>query len=679
MQHQHNKSKNTAKTMADPDEHHIGDTATSAAINWLNDNFVGSHDGPEATAAFPASPCLFQDDAGDNNFSQMSDDQDQTMTEASPCLFQDDAGENNFSQMSNDQDQTMTEEDLLNLKASSTGANESRTRQTQGRPHRQLVDDSSAGSLLGDDDNDSYKSSASLLRPTMNHRRSVSPPPSLPRPCRNKMGPKEVLYRQQYSGYVSDRIQDFRSKHSLHDFRSMTKEQQSGEKKRVLDLLNRLRMISPSLDDDSRMPESPALTNQSRRSGSSDGSSTESEDDDTVEAAPGQSMVLLSPRPKEPSTDFPQDDVSEASSIEYVRGSQFQSPTERFDKKRKPSSSGQRGADTSRLRLDSDDPLAKSIGRLTLGDDHIFTSSQSPIAAMIDSPIRSSSSHDEDDDITDPMETQPDISFGSDTLASKKYDNDSLVETAMLPDKKVRWDFDGLHEKEAPTDVQLRRGCFFHLKTIPTGVRSFPDPFRFYPDPLQKRLRLLCRWFNDHTERALVLSMEGQHLIDVILKQALAKEPKSEGAEINQEGGILIVAREKEDLEAWRHSFREGSAFSVLNHAMLPPKERKTLSGSTMAAKYDLVLTTYEAFKSPDVVVTLDENNHAKLTAPQASGAWCSASQPQQGTPNKKLSFLHRLRWRKIVFVDIVGRKSYLAKAGTTRQLAAVAALAHSR
>jgi hypothetical protein len=635
--------------MADPDEHYKGDTATSAAINWLNDNFVGSHDGPEATAAFPASPCLFQDDAGDNNFSQMSDDQDQTMTE----------------------------EDLLNLKASSTGGNGSRTGQTQGRPHSPLVDDSSAGSLLGDD-NDSYKKSASPLRPTMNHRRSVSPPPSLPRPCR-KMGPKEVLYRQQYSGYVSDRIQDFRSKHSLPDYRTMTKEQQSREQKRVLDLLERLRMVSPSLDDDSRMPESPALTNQSRRSGSSDGSTTGSEDDDTTEAAPGQSMVLLSPPPKKPSTDFPQDDLSEASSIENVRGSQYQSPTERFDKKRMASSSGKRGADTSRLRLDSDDPLAKSIGRLTLGDDHIFTSSQSPIAAMIDSPIRSSSSHDDDEDIPDPMDTQPDISFGSDTLASKKYDNDSLVETAMLPDKKVRWDFEGLHEKEAPTDVRLRQGALFHLATLPTGVRSSPDPFRFYPDPLQKRLHRLCRWLDDHAERALVLSMEGQHLIDVILKQALAKEPKCEGAEINQEGGILIVAREKEDLEAWRHSFREGSAFSVLNHAMLPLKERKTLSGSVTAAQYDLVLTTYEAFKSPDVVVTLDENNHAKLTVPQASGAWCSASQPQQGTSNKKLSFLHRLRWRKIVFVDIVGRKSYLAKAGTTRQLAAVAASAHSR
>jgi hypothetical protein len=503
------------------------------------------------------------------------------------------------------------------------------------------------------------------------------------------MVPNEVLYRQQYSGYVSDRIQDFRSKHNLPDYRAMTKEQQSQEQARVLDLLKRLRTVSPNMDDDdSRMLESPALTNHSRRSDSSDDeSSAESDDtgtdDSEEEVAPGQeSMVLLSPRPNEPSTDFPQhDDVSEASSIENVRGSQYQSPNDRFDnKKRMASSSGKRGADTSRLRLDSDDPLAKSIGRLTLGDDHIFTSSQSPIAAMIDSPIRSSSSNDgDDDDIPDPMETQPDISFGSDTLPSKKYDNDSLVETAMMPDKKVRWDFDGLHEKEAPTDVRLRQGAMFHLPTLPTVGRSFLDPFRFYPDPLQRRLNRLCRWLNDHNERALVLSMYGPHLIDVILKQALTKKPRNQGSESNQDGNVLIVAREKEDLEPWSRSFREGSAFSVLNHAKMPLKERKSLSGSMMAAQYDLVLTTYEAFKSADVVITLDENNHAKLPVQQASGTWCSASQPQQGTSNKKLSFLHRLRWRKIVFIDIVGKKSYLAKAGTTRQLAAVAALAQSR
>jgi hypothetical protein len=617
----------------DTSTYRIGDTATSAAIAWLNDNCVGSRNGPtDATAVFPTSPLLIH--------------------QAADAYANADAS-NNFSQLS----VTMTEEDLLNLKSSRNNA-----------------------AVLAETKESRVSSSArscesSSLLPT---RRTVSPPPSLPRPSR-KMGRHEILYRQQYQDYVSTRIQNFRSEHGLPDYRSMTRDQQSREQKRVLELLERLRMVSMEIHD-VRIPGSPALTNQSRRS--EDDRSTVS--DETTQTAPsGQSMCLLSPPlPKESAMAFPRDEFSEASSIENVRATQYTSPDyERFEKKRVASTSGKRGADMSRLRLDSDDvPLSKSIGRLTLGDDHIFTSSQSPIATMASSPIRSTSS-DGDEDVSDPMETQPDISFGSDTLLeSKKYDHDSVVETAMLPDKKVRWDFEGLYEKEAPTDVRLRQGALFHLPTILAGSsgRSFPDPFRHYPDHLQLRLNRLCRWLDDHTQRALVMSLQRQHLIDVILKQGM-KDSTREGTENKLDGNILIVAREKEDLEAWSRTFREGSAFSVLNHAMLPFKERKSLSGSVMAAQYDLVLTTYDAFKSPDVVVSLDETNHVRLPAHETTGTWCNVSQPQQGTSNKKLSFLHRLRWRKIVFTDIVGKKSYLAKAGTARQQTAVAALAQSR
>ena len=45
----------------------------------------------------------------------------------------------------------------------------------------------------------------------------------------------------------------------------------------------------------------------------------------------------------------------------------------------------------------------------------------------------------------------------------------------------------------------------------------------------------------------------------------------------------------------------------------------------------------------------------------------------------EKLSILHKLDWRRIVLVDDLGRKSYLAKAGTMRAKAAIALNAASR
>jgi hypothetical protein len=41
--------------------------------------------------------------------------------------------------------------------------------------------------------------------------------------------------------------------------------------------------------------------------------------------------------------------------------------------------------------------------------------------------------------------------------------------------------------------------------------------------------------------------------------------------------------------------------------------------------------------------------------------------------PTKQLSILHRIQFRRVIFVDVLGRKSYLAKGGTARATAAIA------
>jgi hypothetical protein len=437
------------------------------------------------------------------------------------------------------------------------------------------------------------------------------------------------------------------------------------------------------------------------------------------------SMVLLSPpnqmRGHDDAAEFPDadqsDDNSSTQSIEVARAAadhQYESPeTLRKHKKRLASTSGKRGTDLSRARRDDlllheTSPgkfLAHSIGRLSLGDEAIFTLSQSPIAHQLTYP---------QEDVSPPEFAPLDISFGDDnddldrSVAAKSRsvcDSDSLVETAMLPDKRVRWDFDGKLTKEAPTNVRLLDGQTFHLQKLITERRqrdapptqTFPDPLCFYPDKLQRRLNRLYTWLlqrdlafaqNESVGSAVVLSMQEQQITDVILKLHLDYLPSEEaqtrsgsGKQGPLQGNTLIVARSKDELEVWSRSFREGSAYSVLNHAALPLAQRKSLSSAEKAVRFDVVLTTYDALKSPDITVTLDGSGFTVNTKIGVNEGWyTSASQRVEVERcNKQFSVLHRVNWRRLVFIDVLGRKSYLVKAGTARVHAARALNAEAR
>ena len=499
--------------------------------------------------------------------------------------------------------------------------------------------------------------------------------PSPPQRQRQReKGPNEQLYLEKYSDFVADRINAFRD---LPLYCNMSKEEQLREQARVLELLGRLKIAheketvvncEPSLqdydnedvlmrNDDSQMSANLSVaTKEIRHEGD--------HDDEMVDDLPDQSALLLSPNGEQ------EDDVSTSSSscpspVERPRAVRFESPTNsmRVEKKRLASTSGKRGADTVRLRS-SESPcgLAASIREMSLADSQIFASSQSPISqAMAHSPIR--------EDIS------PDISFGSEI----HQENDTLVETAMLPSGRVRWDFDGTLEKEAPTDIQLLGASDVHLKRLPTKRPS--DPLQFYPERARNRMVRLIQWISDRP-KAVVLSLKQQELIDVVLslQDEDCENPTAAGA-----GNVLVVCRSKADLDIWSRSLRELSSLSVLNHASLPLRERKSPAGSKKACNFDLVLTTYDALKSPDVTVTIDENGFVQDEASTvASDGWHSSSQSQAAssdthTSKQQLSFLHRLHWKKVCFVDIVGRKSFLTKAGTARVQASLALQAQSR
>ena len=331
--------------------------------------------------------------------------------------------------------------------------------------------------------------------------------------------------------------------------------------------------------------------------------------------------------------------------------------------------------------------------------------------------------------------------------------DDTLVETSMLPGKMVRWDFDGTLVKNAPTDVRLATGKVFTYTKLPvqscdprhnsssnnnpsnkysSNAPSFPDPFAFYDDnaKLQRRLYRLYEWVvrrdqaaqtkekkqqQQHQRSACaVLSIELEQIVDLVLKLALEYPVdddvgdddaiRSDSSTDALLGQTLIVARTKEELEIFGQAFLERSSFSVLDHSILPLKDRKSLSTARRAAQFDVVLTTYDAFKALDSTITVDERGHALHRKDTTNDGWytskniCGGGTAHQSpdlsfdpetnssetvvsvtSANKQLSVLHQMIWRRVVFVDELGRKCFVAKAGTARVAAATALSARSR
>jgi hypothetical protein len=430
------------------------------------------------------------------------------------------------------------------------------------------------------------------------------------------------------------------------------------------------------------------------------------------------SMALLSPvharQEPRPSTLNAGYSDSSTQSIEVARAARpFESPDAVYrQKKRLASTSGKRGADMVRARgsdrssasLDTVDPddidsplkmLETSIRRLSLAPDKMFTASQSPIPIYDKSP----------DDF-------PDISFGDEDLemapASPGSATDSLDDTK---ERRVRWSLDQECQelREVPGDTGLKSGATFHLKPFQTEcvrkphrkapIQSFPDPLDFYEGRLGKSLARLFMWLRRRDEsfarggpacKGVILSLAERQIFDLVLKLLLDATPpdhqsqsqSSLDTEDSIQGKTLIVARTKEDLEAWARVLREGCSLSVLNHATLPVKQRKTQHSAKKCAKYDAILTTFDAMKSPDVTIGVDDNGYALTKKVDAEGGWFSSRNSSQSSAVqqcKQLSVLHLVNWRRIIFADILGQKCFLAKPETARAEAARSLNSESR
>ncbi|CAJ1969346.1 unnamed protein product [Cylindrotheca closterium] len=398
--------------------------------------------------------------------------------------------------------------------------------------------------------------------------------------------------------------------------------------------------------------------------------------------------------------------------------------------KRLASTSGKRGADISRQRLsqestppslsgairgpDSDIELSSHVRRLSISSPgepkDLFLASQSP--------IQPKSTYDSSDD-----ELSSQSGDGSDVRRSHSFrhyarprQSDVTVDTI---DSYARKPNRGRAMREAPVGIKLLPGATFHLEKLSVkrtetmnakkgpkerskGSRvkrfiNFPDPLVRYSKRHRRVLKDLFAWISDSEKESdgedggspsscVVFSLSEEKIVDLTLKVLLADAAMDDNRrrqECDSElgGKTIIVVRAKEDLSKWETALREGTGCSVLNHATLPLSERVRSSTAEKAIRYDVVLTTYDALKSPDVAIQVDDMGYAvaKQAAPSGREWFSSTSSNDAPRMCKQLSVLHRITFQRIIFSDALGRKSFLAKPGTTRAVAFNALRADSR
>ncbi|KAL3912602.1 MAG: hypothetical protein SGILL_006816 [Bacillariaceae sp.] len=227
---------------------------------------------------------------------------------------------------------------------------------------------------------------------------------------------------------------------------------------------------------------------------------------------------------------------------------------------------------------------------------------------------------------------------------------------------------------------------------------NFPDPFASYSNSQKEGLKEIYSWIRraekdqrdanyDVTAAGVFFSLSEKQIIDISLKLLLRDlahdlncHQQDESIE-HLQGNTLVVVRSKDDAIKWERALRESTGCSFCNHASLPLTERIRPSSSEKMCAHDVILTTYDAMKAPDVTIPLNDDGHAILTKVSSDNGWHSSRTSSQSMSQlnpssqrtKQLSILHRIRFRRVLFVDILGRKSYLSKGGTARATSAVA------
>jgi len=411
---------------------------------------------------------------------------------------------------------------------------------------------------------------------------------------------------------------------------------------------------------------------------------------------------------------------------------------EHFSKKRVATSSGKRGADLQRSRYNYEEDsyhedLTDRLGRLSISPSSVpsppkdfFVTSQSPISPRL--TYQSSDESDGDDAFSNQDQGKEKlIGWGRDSSDGRNYgrrESNITVDTlatnsppARYRDKKEK----RRAFREVPVNVSLKQGATFHLEKIPVKreqhvssksarlnscstkplqrrkLVNFPDPLVRYGSRSRRVLKEMYSWIRDAEREyeegdcgvqavGVLFSLSYQQIIDVSLKLLLhdyaemSQFPASQQniRSASMKGNTLVVVRSKDDTYTWESALREGTGCSVLNHSTLPLSERIRAVTSEKACLHDVVLTTYDAMKSPDVTIPITKDGHAILTKPGKDNSWHtsrSASQHKVAShqQTKQLSVLHRITFKRVIFIDMLGRKCYLAKSGTARASASVA------
>ncbi|GKY96099.1 hypothetical protein MPSEU_000570100 [Mayamaea pseudoterrestris] len=619
---------------------------------------------------------------------------------------------------------TMLEEALQAMSIEQKGS-----MKTVGRSNSVIMDKSTSETAFdGNEDNCSV-----TVPQTLQLTRSITED-SLPcRPlgeqARNRaMGPNEAFYRQKYASKHTQWIDQGRARYPDHfnDYRSQSTSVKLMEQQRVMNLLSRLgpRGMVMNVNDDDSSNSEKAFTSQSGDAAQLNSDSEQgvgmNADETRLENVHDRSMILFSPpvklqiaSPKTPASyvrfsgsfvERSDSLYSSTTSVEETRAQLVQNLPAAVHRKRMASMSGKRGADQSRIRTGGDSHGTSPSDDLSYGSPlrkmspikgNIFAASLSPISPR---GTLSGANYSDSDVPMVPLHDSCDHQSDTNSSTSEASAHETLKETCWDSSRKDRH----LLNESSLHDVILKTGVIYHYKALETTTnrsaapRTFPDPLAVFEGSHGRRLdnvfeKLHRRDLNvDEVARAVVISVMEKHVPDVALKLLLLSLPmlpsqsRSESqcsmTTMSLQGQTLVVVRDKATVAAWSSTFREGSPFSVLDFLTLPVRQRKSISTATKLTKYGVVLTTFDALKAADVSYSIDECGHVVNQTRGDGEGWLQRRDSSQACrQTKQLTVLHSVSWHRVIFVDTMGRKCYLAKPDTSRQLAATALNSHRR
>lgn len=242
------------------------------------------------------------------------------------------------------------------------------------------------------------------------------------------------------------------------------------------------------------------------------------------------------------------------------------------------------------------------------------------------------------------------------------------------------------------SEVNKKSGRIFIPQQVPT-LTWLQEPFKEFGSRESDKMEVVAEWLNarddiderDLPHRVIMLSLKLRQIISLTshmlvqngVHSICRSERHSSEHQPNEnvrKAGTMIVARNKSDLEKWDIFLRERTSFTVLNHVELPSTERRRMALAVKASGYDIVLTTYDAIKSKEINLVINECGRAAAPI-ESDGGWIDSKTyggdkfPQQC---ETLSQLHSLEWYRTIFIDSLGRQGYLTKPSTARSQASL-------